>query len=100
MTRCIEQNVDWVVALLAHMRARGKARAEAAVPAEDEWTAHVHETAARMLFARVDSWMTGVHSAVRHPRGRTVMVYAGGAPRFRQRCDEVAAAGYAGLELR
>src|SRR6185503_15605691 len=72
MTRCIEQNVDFVVALLSYMRARGKARAEAAVPAEAEWTAHVHETAARMLFTRVDSWMTGVHSAVKHARGRTV----------------------------
>jgi cation diffusion facilitator CzcD-associated flavoprotein CzcO len=100
MTRCIEQNVDWVVALLAHMRARSKTRAEAAASAEAEWTAHVHETAARMLFTKVDSWMTGVHSAVKHARGRTVMVYAGGAPRFRERCEDVAAAGYPGFELR
>src|SRR6185503_15992544 len=89
-----------LVTLLSYMRARGKARAEAAVPAEAEWTAHVHETAARMLFTRVDSWMTGVHSAVKHARGRTAMVYAGGAPRFRERCEEVAAAGYAGFDLR
>jgi cation diffusion facilitator CzcD-associated flavoprotein CzcO len=100
MTRCIEQNVDWVAGLLAHMRSSGKVRAEAAEGAEAEWTAHVHETAARMLFTRVDSWMTGVHSAVKHARGRTVMVYAGGAPKFRERCEEVAAAGYAGFELR
>jgi cation diffusion facilitator CzcD-associated flavoprotein CzcO len=100
MTRCIEQNVEWVAALLAHMRARGKVRAEPTAQAEEEWTSHVHETAERMLFTQVDSWMTGVHSEVRHPRGRTVMVYAGGAPRFRERCDEVVAAGYAGFELR
>lgn len=100
MTRCIEQNVDWVVDLLAHMRRSGKTRAAATDAAESEWTAHVHETAARMLFTKVDSWMTGVHSAVKHTRGRTVMVYAGGAPRFRERCDEVAAAGYTGFELR
>jgi cation diffusion facilitator CzcD-associated flavoprotein CzcO len=100
MTRCIEQNVDWVAALLGHLRAQGKTRVEAAQQAEDEWTQHVHDTAARMLFTQVDSWMTGVHSAVQHTRGRTVMVYAGGAPKFRQRCDEVAAAGYPGLDLR
>jgi cation diffusion facilitator CzcD-associated flavoprotein CzcO len=100
MTRCIEQNVDWVVALLAHMRGRGKTRAEPAAAAEADWTAHVHETAARMLFTKVDSWMTGVHSAVKHARGRTTMVYAGGAPKFRQHCEEIAAAGYAGFELR
>jgi len=100
MTRCIEQNVDFVTGLLTHARGRGRARVEAAPWAEDEWTAHVHDTAARMLFTQVDSWMTGVHSEVKHPRGRTVMVYAGGAPKFRQRCEEVAAAGYAGFELR
>ena len=100
MTRCIEQNVDFVVDLLAHARARSRSRVEAAARAEEEWTAHVHETAARMLFTQVDSWMTGVHSEVRHPRGRTVMVYAGGAPKFRERCEQVAAEGYAGFELR
>ena len=100
MPRCIEQNVDFVAALLAHARASGRTRVEAAPHAEEEWTSHVHETAERMLFTKVDSWMTGVHSEVKHTRGRTVMVYAGGAPRFRQRCDEVAAAGYAGFELR
>ncbi len=100
MTRCIEQNVDFVTDLLVHMRARGCSRIEAAPAAEDEWTAHVHETAARMLFTQVDSWMTGVHSEVKHPRGRTVMVYAGGAPKFRERCEQVAAEGYRGFELR
>jgi cation diffusion facilitator CzcD-associated flavoprotein CzcO len=100
MTRCIEQNVDWVATLLTHAHERGKARVEAAASAEAEWTAHVHETGKRMLFTKVDSWMTGVHSAVKHARGRTVMVYAGGAPRFRERCEEVAAAGYPGFELR
>ena len=100
MTRCIEQNVDFVTDLLVHMRARGRSRVEAAARAEDEWTAHVHETAARMLFTQVDSWMTGVHAEVKHPRGRTVMVYAGGAPKFRERCEQIAAAGYDGFELR
>ena len=56
--------------------------------------------AARLLFTQVDSWMTGVHSEVKHPRGHAVMVCAGGAPKFRQRCEEIAAAGYAGFELR
>jgi cation diffusion facilitator CzcD-associated flavoprotein CzcO len=100
MTRCIEQQVDFVSALLAYMRENGRARVEAAARAEDEWTAHVHETAARMLFTQVDSWMTGVHSEVKHPHGRTVMVYAGGAPKFRERCEQVVAAGYAGFDLR
>jgi cation diffusion facilitator CzcD-associated flavoprotein CzcO len=99
MTRCIEQQVEFVSELLAHARERGRGRVEADARAEDEWTAHVHEIAARLLFTQVDSWMTGVHAEVKHARGRTVMVYAGGAPKFRERCEEVAAAGYAGFEL-
>jgi cation diffusion facilitator CzcD-associated flavoprotein CzcO len=99
MPRCIEQNVDWVTALLEHMRARGYGRAEASAQAEAAWTAHVHEVAARMLFTQIDSWMTGINSNVPARRSRTVMVYAGGAPKYRQRCDEVAASGYAGFVL-
>ena len=43
MPRCVEQNVDWVTALLRHMRAEGYRRAEASPEAEAAWTAHVQE---------------------------------------------------------
>ena len=98
--RCIEQNVDWVTDLLQYMRQRGLRRAEANAEAEAAWTAHVHEVAARMLFTGIDSWMTGINSNLPRARGRTVMVYAGGAPKYRERCDEVAANGYVGFVLR
>jgi hypothetical protein len=52
-----------------------------------------------MLFTKVDSWFTGVNTNLSRPRGRTVLIYAGGAPAYRQRCDEVAANGYEGLAL-
>ena len=89
--RCIEQNVDWVTALIAHMRERGHARVEATAEAEREWTEHVHETAQRMLFTQVDSWMMGINSNVAGKQKRTFIVYAGGAPKYREKCDEVAA---------
>jgi cation diffusion facilitator CzcD-associated flavoprotein CzcO len=94
--RCIEQNVDWVTALLARMRERGHTRVEATADAEREWTQHVLEAGRRMLFTRIDSWMTGINRNVGRSR-KTVVVYAGGAPRYREKCDEVAAADYAGL---
>jgi cation diffusion facilitator CzcD-associated flavoprotein CzcO len=97
MPRCIEQNADWVTALLRYMKARGYVRAEARSEAEVEWTAHVHESAARMLFTEVDSWMTGINSNVE--RARTLMVYAAGAPKYREICDAVAANGYEGFVL-
>ncbi|HET7343202.1 MAG TPA: NAD(P)/FAD-dependent oxidoreductase [Methylomirabilota bacterium] len=98
--RCIEQNVDWVTALLAWMRARGHTRAEPTPAAEREWTQHVHDTGRRMLFTRVDSWMMGINRNVPGKDRRTFVVYAGGAPRYREKCDEVAAAGYAGFTFR
>jgi len=98
--RCIEQNVDWVTALLAHMAGRGHARVEPTPEAERDWTRHVHDTARRMLFTQVDSWMMGVNTNVAGKQRRTVVVYAGGAPKYRDKCDEVAAAGYAGFAFR
>jgi cation diffusion facilitator CzcD-associated flavoprotein CzcO len=98
--RCIEQNVDWVTALLRHMNERGWSRVEPTAEAEREWTEHVLDTGRRMLFTKVDSWMMGINSNVAGKDRRTFMVYAGGAPKYRERCEQVAAAGYAGFELR
>jgi cation diffusion facilitator CzcD-associated flavoprotein CzcO len=97
--RCIEQNVDWVTALIAHMRESGHVRVEATREAEGEWTQHVHDTGRRMLFTQVDSWMMGINSNVTGKQKRTFIVYAGGAPKYRERCDEVAARGYPGLSF-
>src|SRR2546428_678906 len=98
--RCIEQNVDWVTALIRHMRERGYTRVEATAEAERGWTEHVLDTGRRMLFTRVDSWMMGINSNLPGKQKRTFMVYAGGAPRYREKCDEVAAGGYVGLAFR
>jgi len=98
--RCIEQNVDWVTALITYMRERGHTRVEPTPDAEREWLAHVHDTGRRMLFTQVDSWMMGINSNVKGKDKRTFIVYAGGAPRYRERCDAVAGEGYAGFTFR
>jgi cation diffusion facilitator CzcD-associated flavoprotein CzcO len=99
LPRCIEQNVEWVSELLSYMRERGLTRVEATASAEAAWTAHVHETAARLLLMQVDSWMTGVNKNVAGRQKRVFMAYAGGAPKYRQKCDEVAAHAYEGFAL-
>ena len=99
MPRCIEQNVDWVSDLLVHMRERGLTRVEPHPSAERAWTAHANEVASRLLASQVDSWMTRVNQNVAGHQKRTFVAYAGGAPKYRQRCDEVAARGYEGFEL-
>jgi cation diffusion facilitator CzcD-associated flavoprotein CzcO len=95
--RCIEQNVDWVTGLLRYMRTHGHARVEATPAAEAEWTAHVHDTAARMLFTEVDSWFMGINTNVPGKQKRTFLLYAGGAPAYREKCDGVAAHAYRGF---
>jgi cation diffusion facilitator CzcD-associated flavoprotein CzcO len=99
LPRCIEQNVEWVTDLLRHMRERGLTRIEATASAEEAWTAHVHDSAARLLLTQVDSWMTGVNKNVAGRQKRTFMAYAGGAPKYRDKCDEVAARGYEGFAV-
>jgi cation diffusion facilitator CzcD-associated flavoprotein CzcO len=100
MPRCIEQNVDWVADLLRHMEAQGCTEVEATPEAEIEWTVHVPESAERLLFSKVRSWFTGINpNLATRQRPRTVL-YAAGAPTYRDRCDEVAAHGYEGFVLR
>jgi hypothetical protein len=82
------------------MREKGHARVEATLDAEREWTQHVHDTGRRMLFTQVDSWMMGINSNVAGKQTRTFIVYAGGAPKYREKCDEVAARGYPGFVFR
>jgi cation diffusion facilitator CzcD-associated flavoprotein CzcO len=99
MPRCIEQNVDWVTNLIRHMRDEGYTSVVATEEAEEAWTAHVNEISAFFLFSKVNSWFTGVNPNLPGKQERHVLVYPGGAPAFRQRCDEVAANGYEGFDL-
>jgi cation diffusion facilitator CzcD-associated flavoprotein CzcO len=97
--RCIEQNVDWVTDLLHYMGEKGYTRVEPSEAAEEAWTQHVHDSAARLLLMDVDSWMTGINRNVAGRQKRTFMAYAGGAPKYREKCDEVVAKGYEGFIL-
>jgi len=98
--RCIEQNVEWVTSLMRHMQANGQTFVETSKASEDAWTADIEELAKHMLYTDVDSWMTGVNSNVEGKDIRRVLQYQGGAPAYRARCDEIAEAGYAGIDLR
>jgi len=96
--RCIEQNVGWLTDLIAHMKRENIHQVEPTLDAEDAWTAHVDETAAATLFAKVDSWFMGVN--VNNPtQKRTFMLYAGGQMNYKAKCDESAEDGYEGFVL-
>jgi cation diffusion facilitator CzcD-associated flavoprotein CzcO len=97
--RCSEQNVDWVADVITYMLEHGSRTIQPTVEAQDAWTEHVYETGRYLLLTQVDSWMTGINKNVATRTKRTFMAYAGGAPNYRQRCEEIAAAGYQGFEL-
>jgi cation diffusion facilitator CzcD-associated flavoprotein CzcO len=99
LPRCIEQNVDWIASLIGHMRDGHRSRVEARAEAQERWIALVQEAADRLLMSKTDSWFTGVNSNLPGRDRRIPLVYAGGAPKYREICEGVAAGGYAELRF-
>jgi cation diffusion facilitator CzcD-associated flavoprotein CzcO len=97
--RAAEYSADWVTGLIRFARDRGLTRIEATAATSVAWTDHVIATSEGLLFAEVDSWMTGVNRNVEGKQVRRIMRYSGGHPKFRERCEAVAAEGYLQLTL-
>ena len=95
--RCIEQNVEWVSDLIKHMQEQNLVRVEPARAAEDEWTEHVYQSAEGLLLSKVDSWFNGINVNIEGRNTRNFLLYAGGMPSYRDRCDQVAKTGYTGM---
>ena len=92
--RAAEYSADWVTGLIRFARDRGLTRVEATAAGSIAWTDHVIETSEGLLFAEVNSWMTGINRNVEGKQVRRIMRYSGGHPKFRERCEAVAADGY------
>ncbi len=95
MILAIEQHVDWICDCLARLHADGLSHIEADESAQEAWVAHVNEVASRTLFPKANSWYLGANIP---GKPRVFMPYAGGVVPYRQKCDEVAAQGYAGFK--
>ena len=98
--RGIEQNVEWVTRLVRHMRDNGLEYVAATPEAEAEWQDEVTRSSEKMLLSKADSWFTGINRNIDGRSRRVHLLYTAGMPAYRERCDEVAAAGYRGMELR
>ncbi|MCY3569248.1 MAG: NAD(P)/FAD-dependent oxidoreductase, partial [Chloroflexi bacterium] len=97
--RGIETAVDWISDLLVYMRVHGYRRVEANAEAESAWRQHVQEMYQFQLMSKVKSWFTGYNSNVDGHDAPRLMIYPGGAPRYRERLEEVAANDYEGFTL-
>ena len=94
--RCIEQNVEWVTACIRYLREHDLQRIRATEEAEENWRQHCEEVISHTLFPKTASWFMGANIP---GKKRTFLGYGGGLPRYRDKCDEVAAQGYAGFVL-
>ena len=91
--------MEWVTDLIRYMRDKDYERVAASEQAEDEWTQHVYDVASLTLLSKTPSWFTGVNLNLPEKKP-TFLAYAGGAPAYSAKCDEVAANDYAGFTLR
>jgi len=92
----IEQHVDWMSACIAHMQANGLETIEATRQAQDDWVAHNNETADKTLYPKAASWYMGANIP---GKPRVFLPYIGGVGRYREKCEEIAAAGYPGFQF-
>jgi cyclohexanone monooxygenase len=89
----IEQHVDWITDLIEHLRVNDVHRVEAEAGAQD-WVDHVNEVAGFTLYPNSASWYMGANIP---GKPRVFMPYVGGVGAYREKCDEIAAAGYEGF---
>jgi cyclohexanone monooxygenase len=93
---CIEQHVEWISALLSHMRANGLDFIEPERDAELAWVDHVRESADAFLISKGPSWYSGANVP---GKPRVFIPYVPGLVVYRKKADEIADAGYKGFTL-
>ena len=95
MLPSIEQHVDFIADCLNHMRRQRQRSIEAERAAEDEWVEVVNEIANGTLYPTCNSWYLGANVP---GKPRVFMPYLG-FPSYVEKCEQVAAEGYAGFDL-
>jgi cation diffusion facilitator CzcD-associated flavoprotein CzcO len=101
LPRCLEWIADWVTDCIRYVREHGYSRVAANPQAEEKWTRRAEELAERSFMTRRDSESTSWAIGANIPgKKRAFLFYARPAPAYRKECEQVAAKGYEGFELR
>ncbi len=99
ITRCVENNVDWIIDCIRYMRENGFETIETTAEAEEAWTQRCYDSLKGLLIEDMqDSWFFGTNND-ENVRGR-FLLFAGGVPLYREIFADVAKKGYEGFELR
>ncbi|MFA7585362.1 MAG: NAD(P)/FAD-dependent oxidoreductase [Novosphingobium sp.] len=96
---CGALQAEWVTRMLTYMRDRGLTSSEPDQTAEDRWTQAIYADFARTLMADTNAWWIKVTHKPDGSVVRRTLVYVGGGPDYRRRCEEVAYNDYEGFEL-
>ncbi len=96
MTTCLQQQAEWISGCIRYMRDHKLKVCEPTKETEDQWIEHHEETAAPTLVVKTNSWYMGSNV---EGKPRRLLSYIGGVGAYRQKCDEVAASGYAGFAM-
>lgn len=93
----IEQHVDWIADLFAHMKMQGLNRVEVTPGAEAKWIEHVNEKAQKTLYPLARSYYMGDEIP---GKPRVFMPYSGGVRGYRRIMERIVERGYEGFEFR
>ena len=97
MATCLQQQVNWITDCIDFLNVHGHETIEPSAETEAQWVDHHDETANATLMVKTDSWYMGANVEGKPKR---LLSYIGGVGTYRNKCDEVAASGYAGFEIK
>ena len=92
----IEQHVEFVSGIVAHMGGIGAAAIEAEPEAQREWTDQVLGAAGSGIRASADSWYIGANVP---GKPRMILPYCGGFNVYERKCEAVASEGFRGFRF-
>ena len=92
----IEQHVEYIAGLLAHVGRTGTTLVEADASAEDDWVAEVRNVANGTLHVTANSWYMGANIP---GKPRVMLPYVGGLGVYTGICNAVAADNYRGFRF-
>ncbi len=96
MTTCLQQQAEWISNCIRYLRDHKLSVCEPTKEMEGQWIEHHEQTAAPTLVVKTNSWYMGSNV---EGKPRRLLSYIGGVGAYRQKCDAVAASGYAGFTM-
>jgi cation diffusion facilitator CzcD-associated flavoprotein CzcO len=92
--RAIEDIVNWMTPFVSYLLEHDIVRVAATPEAEQAWLDHVAEVNDKVLMSKAKSWFTGYNRNIARDDKPRMLVYTGGAVRYRRLVAEEAANGY------